>query len=205
MSGCRVLGVTGGIACGKSLVGAGLAKLGASLLSADEISREVVAPGGSILQRLAEVFGDEVLTADGHLDREHLGRIVFADPLRRQELNALMHPAIAALSELRLRELKEQAPPLIVYEAPLLFEADAESRVDEVLVVFVDPDVQLARLCARDGIDRKTAQTRVAAHWPQHVKIARADYVIDNSGSVEETLRQVEALYDYLIRSVRAC
>lgn len=199
----KVLGVTGSIASGKSLVAAMLADLGASVLSADDIAREVVAPGSLVLQQLVAVFGDVIQSPEGSLDRERLGRIVFNDPVKREQLETRIHPAIAAASEAHLQRLKLLAPPLIVYEAPLLFEANAESRVDEVLVVFVSPEIQMDRLCAREKIDRETAEARIAAHWPQHEKLARADYVIDNSGSFAETRQQVKALYDYLVGTSR--
>lgn len=198
-----VLGVTGGVAAGKSYVSEIFAGLGAVVVSADELAREVVAPGGAVLAQLVEAFGENILTAAGTLDRKALASQVFQDREARETLNALTHPAIAARSDRRLAHLRTTSAPLIVYEAPLLFEAGAECRVDAVLTIFVAPEIQLARLCRREGIDRKTAEDRVSAHWPQHAKLAAADYVIDNSGSADETRKKIEALYDYLIRSVR--
>jgi len=110
----------------------------------------------------------------------------------------MLPPAIARLAATRLAQLQQQGVPLVVYEAPLLFEADAVSRVDSVLVVMVTPEVQLARLMARDGIERPAALERVAAQWPQADKLARADFVIDNSGSAEVTRQRVANLYRYL-------
>jgi dephospho-CoA kinase len=177
-----------------------MAELGAAVLSADDVAREVVAPGSPMLPHLVAAFGPGILSADGTLNRELLAQIVFRSPEERAKLNALMHPAIAARAEKRLQELSRLGSDLVVYEAPLLFEAGGDARVDEVLVVFVEPAVQIARLCVREGIDREAAKARVAAHWPQHAKLARADYVIDNSRSVEETRRQVKALFIYLTR-----
>jgi dephospho-CoA kinase len=115
-------------------------------------------------------------------------------------LNRIIHPAIAKLSIERLKELKKRADvPLVVYEAPLLFEVGAETRVDKVLVVKIDPEEQLKRLMARDGSDEAAAQQRIAAQMPQQKKLERADFVINNSGSVAETLKQVDALWPQLI------
>ncbi len=194
----KVLGVTGGIASGKSLVTAMLADMGCPVLSADQVARDVVEPGTELLGQLVASFGSQILTPNGTLDRDQLGKIIFNNPEARQQLNALMHPAIAVESAARLAELRRSDSSLIVYEAPLLFEADAVSRVDEVLVVFVAPETQVERLCARDGIEREAALAKIAAQWHQSDKLARADYVIDNSGPIDETQVQVEALYHYL-------
>ncbi|HKL25172.1 MAG TPA: dephospho-CoA kinase [Desulfuromonadales bacterium] len=193
-----VLGVTGSIASGKSLVANCMVEMGAALVSADSIAREVVQPGEGTLAELVALFGDDILNSAGELDRGRLAGIVFRDPDKRRQLNAIMHPAIARISEQRLRDLRRSKVPLIVYEAPLLFEAGAENRVDRILTVFIDPESQLDRLCARDAISREAARARVEAQWRQHEKISRSDYVIDNSGSIEETCRAVRALFHYL-------
>ena len=198
-----VLGVTGGVATGKSFVSEVFAELGAVVVSADELARDVVAPGGPVLAKLVETFGENILTAAGTLDRKALASKVFQNRQARETLNALTHPAIAARSDRRLAHLRTTSAALIVYEAPLLFEAAAEGRVDAVLAIFVAPEIQLARLCRREGINRKAAEERISAHWPQHAKLAAADYVIDNSGLADETRKRVEALYDYLMRSDR--
>ncbi|NJC87717.1 MAG: dephospho-CoA kinase [Desulfuromonas sp.] len=194
-----VLGLTGGIASGKSSVAAMFARLGAVVVSADQLAREVVAPGSATLRALTAAFGPTILGPAGELDRETLGRLVFADPAARERLNALTHPAIARLAEARLRELHARNVPLVVYEAPLLFEAGAEGRVDRVLVVTIDPAAQRARLKSRDQLDATAVESRIAAQWPQADKVARADFVIDNSGPLEDTCRQVSALYHWLL------
>ncbi len=193
-----ILGVTGNIASGKSSVCRELARRGAVVVDADQLAREVVKPGSTVLEQLVTAFGEDILKADGSLDRQRLGTLVFFDPVARQRLNAIIHPAIAALSVTRLQELRAAAP-LIVYEAPLLFEVGAETRVDKVLVVTIDPEVQLARLMERDGLDQQSAQQRIDAQMLQEQKIARADYVIDNSASKEETMAQVERLWPLLL------
>ena len=195
-----ILGVTGNIASGKSTVSKELAHRGALVLDADQLAREVVVVGSPVLRKLVEIFGSEILRKNGCLDRDRLGRMVFADSGAREKLNRIIHPAIAKLSIERLKELKRRVVvPLVVYEAPLLFEVGAETRVDKVLVVKIDPEEQLKRLMARDGLDEVAAQQRIAAQMPQQQKLERADFVINNSGSVAETLKQVDALWPQLI------
>jgi dephospho-CoA kinase len=191
-----ILGVTGNIASGKSTVAKELARRGAAVLDADQLAREVVESGSSVLKKLVEQFGTDILQQDGNLDRDRLGQMVFADVKVRAMLNQIMHPEIAKKSVERLQKLKSNPDlPLIVYEAPLLFEVGAESRVDKVLVVKIDPEVQLKRLMARDRLSEEKAQQRVAAQMPQQQKLERADYIIDNSGLVAETLEQIDALW----------
>lgn len=196
-----ILGLTGGIAAGKSSVAAMFAELGAVVVSADQLAREAVAPGSPTLRELVSTFGPGILDAAGALDRVALARVVFADPAARQRLNALTHPAIGRLAETRLQELRGQAVPLVIYEAPLLFEAGADQRVDRVLTVTVDPEQQRARLASRDRLSAAELEARIAAQWPQTEKVARADYVIDNSGSLAETRQQVAALHHFLLSS----
>lgn len=193
-----VLGITGGIASGKSTVSEMFRRQGATVVSADQLARDVVHPGSPILARLAERFGGQILNADGSLQREALARIVFSDEEGRKDLNAITHPAIAELAERRLAELRSRGERLIVYEAPLLFEAGAEGRADRVLVVWVEPRVQLQRLMARDGLDEAEARNRIATQIPLAEKAARADFVIDNSGTPAATQDQVTLLFSRL-------
>ena len=165
-----ILGITGGIASGKTLATRIFRQLGAVVVSADDLAREVVAPGSPTLARLAERFGAGILLPDGALDR-------------------------AALAVARLRESAAQERPLIVYEAPLLYEAGAEGRVDAVLVVTVSEENQVQRLMARDGLTRRAALERIAAQMPQAEKAARADFVIDNDGTPEELEAAVGELF----------
>lgn len=193
-----ILGVTGNIASGKSSVCRELARRGAQVVDADQLAREVVAPGSPVLEQLVAAFGEDILKADGSLDRQCLGDLVFSDPSARERLNAIIHPAIAALSAQRLQKLRDTAP-LVIYEAPLLYEVGAETRVDKVLLVTIDPEVQLARLMERDGLDVRSAQQRLAAQMPQEQKIARADYLVDNSAGRAETIAQIEELWPLLM------
>ncbi len=195
-----VLGLTGGIASGKSTVAGCFAELGAAVVSADMLAREVVNPGSPVLEELVNVFGQRILTEQGSLDRVALAKQVFADPAARLRLEKITHPAIAHLSECRLAELRRAPLSLIVYEAPLLFEAGAERRVDQVLVVLVEPQVQLERLRLRDGLSEEEAGRRIAAQWSQSDKVKRADFVIDNSGSPQQTRDMITALYKHIVR-----
>jgi dephospho-CoA kinase len=190
-----ILGLTGGIASGKSLVAETFRSLGALVLSADELAREAVRPGSEALARLVGRFGPEILQVDGSLDRKLLAERVFTDARAREALNRITHPAIAALAEKRLRELSLRGEALVIYEAPLLFEAGAERRVDAVLVVRIDEGLQRERLMRRDGLSERQACARIAAQMPQAEKVARADYVVDNSGSPAATAEQVRQLF----------
>jgi dephospho-CoA kinase len=191
-----VLGITGNIASGKSSVAAEFKRLGAAVVDADQLAREAVEPGSDGLARLVALFGEEILTSDGALNRSCLAGIIFTDPDARKQLNAIIHPAIAKLALSRLTELRNRtATSLIIYEAPLLFEAGAESRVDKVLVVKIDAEIQRQRLMKRDNLSVEDADIRIATQMDQDEKLQRADYVIDNSGSLERMKEQVESLW----------
>lgn len=194
-----ILGVTGGIATGKSSVTALFAEQGVPIVSADELAREVVSPGSAGLREIVARFGDDLTLDDGTLDRDRLAEIVFADAGAREELNRITHPAIARLAESRLAELAGKGAEIIVYEAPLLFEAGAEERVDKVLVVTAQADEQQRRLMERDGVSAAAAKLRIDAQLPISEKVRRADYVIDNSGTPDETARQVFKLFEKLL------
>ena len=182
------------------MIAAAFARKGAALVDADQLAREVVTPGSPVLRQLAACFGADILLDSGDLDRQRLGQLVFADAKAREMLNHITHPAIAILAVQRLQQLKQDPEiPLVVYEAPLLFEAGAEGRVDKILMVRIDPQIQLQRLILRDGLDEAAARQRIAAQLPQQDKLARADYVIDNSGNEAETLRQVDELWGLLM------
>ena len=178
-----ILGLTGHIASGKSTVAKALARRGALIVDADQLAREVVAKGSPVLTAVVNRFGGAVLTADGCLDRAALGDIVFAHAGALKDLNALVHPAIRQLACQRLAEAKEREDvPLIVYDAALLFEVEADRLVDRVLLVVVDPQQQLKRLMGRNGLDKAEAMQRIAAQQGLAEKMEKADYVIDNSG-----------------------
>lgn len=189
-----VLGLTGGIASGKSMVAGMFQNLGAEVVSADDLARDVVRPGSAILARIAEQFGNQVLRSDGGLNRPVLAEKIFSDPQARKALDRITHPAIAELASRRFKALAQKGSRIVVYDAPLLYEAGADKQVDEVVVVAVDAETQLRRLMLRDGLDQLAAKARIDAQMPLVQKIARADYVIDNNGSLEATRQQVVAL-----------
>lgn len=193
-----ILGVTGGIACGKSTVVAAFEALGAAVVSADQLAREAVLPGSPTLAALVRRFGSGILLADGRLNRAALAALVFGDAAARADLNRITHPAVAALAEERLARLRATGSPLIVYEAPLLFEAGAERRVDAVLVVTASGAQQLERLQRRDRLSREEALARLQAQMPLAEKVRRADFLLDNSGPLDETTRQVKELFHRL-------
>ncbi|RMG19581.1 MAG: dephospho-CoA kinase [Deltaproteobacteria bacterium] len=192
----RVIGLTGGIGTGKSTVARMLAEHGATVVDADALAREVVAPGQPALEAIRARFGPEVLTPEGHLDRAALGRIVFSDPEARRALEAITHPRIAELAQRRIETARRRGDPIVVYDAALIVEKGLQDAFDGLLVVRTDPATQIARVMARDGIGREEAAARIAAQLPIEEKVKVADWVIDNSGSLSETRRQVDALWE---------
>jgi dephospho-CoA kinase len=194
-----VVGLTGGIACGKSTVAAQLAELGVPIVDADALAREVVAPGTPGLAAIVDRFGPDVLLADGSLDRKKLGEQVFSDPDARRALNAITHPRIAAAGMEKLRALADHPAPYRVYEAALLVENGMAKAFAALVVVTVDEATQLARLMARDGSTEDEARARIASQLPLAKKVEVADHVIDNSGVPEDTRTRVRALHDALV------
>lgn len=186
------IGLTGGIASGKSTVSALLAGLGAAIVDADRIARDIVEPGSPILADIAARFGQAVLLPDGSLDRKALGAIVFADEARRRELEGVMHPAIRAIMKQRMAELERGQPSrLVVVDVPLLFESGLASMFERTMLVYVPPDIQLQRLMARDGSTEEEALSRLRSQMPIDSKRQLADVIIDNSGSREHTKEQI--------------
>lgn len=187
------IGLTGGIASGKSTVADLLAAHGAMVIDADRLAREVVEPGTEGLAAIAARFGHGVLRADGSLDRAALGRLVFADPAERRELEAIVHPAVRA----RASELAAAAPPdsVVVLMIPLLVETGQADAFDLVLVVDVDPELQLARLLARDGLNEVEALARVRAQADRETRLAAADVVIANNGDPAELAAAVDRFW----------
>lgn len=191
----RIIGLTGGIASGKSTVASLFEKLGAPVVDADQLAREVVQPGGEALEKIAEAFGRGVLNPDGTLNRAALGEIVFADPEARRTLEGITHPAIKKLAQEKLARLKEAGVETAFYVAPLLIEAGAVSRVNEVWVVYLDRETQVARLMARDGLSREAALARIASQMPMEEKKRHARVVIDNRGTLEDLEAQVKTVW----------
>jgi dephospho-CoA kinase len=190
----RILGLTGGIGSGKSMVAQMFAQLGAAVVDADQLAREIVEPGQPALQEIAATFGPEVLLPDGRLDRPRLAGIIFADPAERAKLDAITHPRIRARMDEEIKARRSD-PGVLIVDIPLLYENDRIDTVEKVIVVWVDPPTQLRRLSQRGGLSAEAARQRISAQLPLDAKRARADHVIDNSGELEETRRQVEAIY----------
>jgi dephospho-CoA kinase len=191
----RRIGLTGGIGSGKSTACAILAGLGASVIDADALAREVVAPGSEGLDAVVDAFGEEVLAPDGSLDRAALAERVFADETSRQTLNGITHPRIAA----RTRELIAQLPDdaVLVHDVPLLVELGMQGAYDVVLVVDAPDELRVARLVER-GLTADDARARIAAQATREQRLAAADVVIDNSGSLEDLTAQVESVWPRL-------
>lgn len=184
--------LTGGIASGKSLVAAELARLGAVVIDADVLAREVVEPGTPGLAAVVERFGPEVLDGD-RLDRTRLGTLVFADAAARRDLERIIHPAVRA----RAAELERAAPPdaVVVHVIPLLVETGQQDDFDRVVVVDADPDTQLARLRSRDGMSEEAARARLAAQASGEERRMAADIVLSNRGSVSDLHAQIGRLW----------
>ncbi|GFO69465.1 dephospho-CoA kinase [Geomonas limicola] len=191
----RIIGLTGGIASGKSSVASMLERLGAPVVDADLLAREVVEPGQPALEEIAAQFGTQVLNPDGTLNRAALGTIVFADPAARRTLEAITHPAIRTLAEEKIAHHQETGAQVLFYVAPLLIEAGSAARVDEIWVVYLDRENQLKRLMARDGLGPQEAQQRIDSQMPMEEKRLMGQVVIDNCGSREELAAQVERLW----------
>jgi dephospho-CoA kinase len=190
------IGLTGGIACGKSTVSAMLVSRGAILIDADRIAREVVEPGSAALSKVAERFGQAVIQADGSLNRKRLGELVFADPSARKDLEGLLHPSIRSLMRERMVSLEKLYPDkLIVVDVPLLYESGLQAMFSEIMVVYVPREVQLDRLMKRDGLTLEQAENRLAAQMSIELKKEQADYVIDNQGTLEETQQLVRQFW----------
>lgn len=169
------------------------------VIDADQLSRDVVAPGSPTLAKVVELFGPAVLASDGSLDRQAVRGLVFGDQAKRKQLEALLHPAIKAVSEQQLADARARGVAVAVYMAPLLIEARATDRVDEVWVVTLRPEVQLARLMSRDSCSREQAGLIIAAQMPLAEKEGYGVVVIDNSGSLEKTREQVLAAWQQRI------
>jgi dephospho-CoA kinase len=191
MSGFRVA-LTGGIASGKSTVANLFTALGATLVDTDVLAREVVAPGTALLAEIAAHFGPDILTADGSLDRRKLRERVFADTVERRWLEERTHPAIRALTDQRCEAARG---PYCLVAIPLLVETQSKDRFNRVLVVDCEPETQLARLVARDGVTRETALRMLAAQAPREARLAVADDVIRNDGDFPALRGQVEKLH----------
>lgn len=190
------IGLTGGIGSGKSTVARMLAERGAVVVDADQISRELVEPGGAALAELVTEFGPRILQADGSLSRAELATMAFSDPRATERLNAIMHPLIGAEAQRRINDEPQAA--VVVYDMPLLVETGQEDLVDLVVVVDVPEEVQLDRAVRLRGLDEADVHRRMSVQASRADRLARADVVIDNSGGLPQTHEQVDQLWDRL-------
>lgn len=191
------MGLTGGIASGKSTVSRQLADLGAIVIDYDLLAREVVEPGSPALDLIADRFGPGVIAADGRLDRPALGALVFSEPTALKDLEAITHPAIRDLA----RRRQDQAGPgaVVVHDNPLLVEMGAAAACDVVIVVDVPPEVQVARMVSDRGMSEQDARARIAAQAPRETRLAAADVVIENTGTREQLSARIDEVWKDLV------
>lgn len=192
----KIIGLTGGIACGKSTVSTELRARGAAIIDADALAHELSQPHQPLFNAYVQRFGREIVTENGTLDRAAIARRVFADPAVRAEVDAIAHPLIRMAAEERLRAARDENKRAAVLDVPLLFEAGWDALADETWVVSLPREEQLKRLLARDkAMDEGEAQARIAAQMPLAEKCARADVIIDNSGTKEEIREYIGKLW----------
>ena len=194
-----VVGLTGGIACGKSTVADMFADLGIPVVDADDLAREVVEPGQQGLQMIVDEFGKGVLDESGRLDRKKVGEMVFNDEGARTTLNAIMHPLIGAAGAKHMMAYQDDPAPYLLYEAALLVETRAYEAFSALIVVSAEESIQRLRLVARDGFTPAEANARIESQLPIEQKAAVADYVVTNNGDLDSTRQQVAAIHEELV------
>jgi dephospho-CoA kinase len=200
-----LVGLTGGIATGKSTVSEMLRRLGCEIIDADRLARDVVEPEQPAWKQIVAEFGPGVVTADGSLDRKKLGAIVFADPERRRRLEAITHPAIRARLLARLDELAARGfAGVVVFDAAVMIESGNYKNMDRLVVVVTDDATQAARLQERDGTDEVEGRRKIASQMPLAEKAKLADYVVDNSGDRETTAAEVRRVFAALMADLKA-
>jgi dephospho-CoA kinase len=197
----RLIGLTGGIATGKSTVARMLHARGATIIDADELAREVVRPGTPALRDITARFGIGILDTGGALDRAALADIVFADDTARRDLERITHPRVVELMQQRIADAFARDAPLVIVDIPLLFETGRDGMFEATLLVHAPPDVQLQRIMARDGLSEADARRRLEAQLPIEDKRARATWVIENRDDLADTERQVAAWWDEVAAS----
>lgn len=193
-----LIGLTGGIGSGKSTVASRLKTLGARIVDADKIAREIVEPGEPALAELAEAF-DEVLNADGALNRAELARQAFATPEATEKLNSITHPRIRERTLERFAQARTEDVPVLVYDMPLLIENGEYKKMDHVLVVDAEDEIRIDRLVNSRGLDEDDARRRIAAQISREERLAAADSVVDNSGTRDQLLQQVDTFWEQVV------
>ena len=197
-----VVGLTGGIGCGKSEAAKYLRSLGAKHIDADAISRSLTAEGGSALPELRRIFGDEIFNGDGSLNRRALGELVFHDVASKRALEGVIHPLVQRQAMDEIAAASAAGIPVTVLDVPLLFETGMDVLCDETWTMSVPPEVQLERVCARDGLSVEQAQARIASQLPMAERNARANRVISSDRIVEKTQAELNQLYTQLVRRI---
>lgn len=195
----RVMGLTGGIASGKSTVASILSEFGATIIDADKVAREVVEPGQPAWHDIRKAFGDDILLVDGSLNRQRLGEIIFNDPAKRQMLNSIMHPRIIEECQKRLEHYKQAGKQAVILEVPLLIETGMDTMVDEVWLVVVDTETQINRLIKRDGLSRGQALKRIKSQMLLEEKIPKADIIIDGQLKINELRSYLKTLWNNIL------
>ena len=196
----KVIGLTGGIATGKSIVASMLRELGAKVIDADELAREIVQPGREAWKEIVGAFGSEILRQDKTIDREKLRNKIFQDEAARKNLETITHPRIRALAQARIQQLATEEADLIVYEAPLLFENQVHLWLRPVILVACDLEIQKRRLRERDGLDEEEIQRHLKAQMPLQEKRQLADFIIENNGDIEDLRRQVRQVWQKITK-----
>jgi dephospho-CoA kinase len=201
----RYFGLTGGIACGKSTVAGMLRELGAYIIDADKIGHEMLLPSSAAFPELVSAFGHGILDSAGRIDRKKLGPMVFADPPKLQKLNSIVHPRIIErIGQLAAMHCAENPEAVVIVDAALIFETGIPGRFVKTIAAWCRPEQQAERLMTKAGLNRQEADRRIASQMPADEKRRRADFVIDCSGTLEDTRGQVETLYPVLRQLVRS-
>ncbi|MED1490492.1 dephospho-CoA kinase [Bacillus smithii] len=191
-----IIGLTGGIASGKSTVSSLLKEKGFTVIDADVAARIVVQPGEEAYKKIVETFGKDILLENGEINRPKLGDLVFRDEQKRLQLNSIVHPAVRKQMLLEKEQAIRNGKQTIFLDIPLLFESGLTWMVDKTIVVYVDENIQLQRLMKRNGLDKEAAEIRISAQMPLEEKASKADAVINNNGTITETKKQLEHIIE---------
>lgn len=195
------LGLTGGIATGKSTISNMLKQWGYPIIDADEIAKQLMRKGGQAYNKVVEAFSFEILLDNGEIDRVKLGEIIFQNDAERNRLNQIVHPTVHAEMESIYSEYARQNQPLVVFDVPLLLDGEMKMELDYILVVAVDEQTQLERLMKRNGFTRAHAMARIHSQMSQEERVSYADFVIDNGGTLEETVNQLKKVMTSIQKS----
>jgi dephospho-CoA kinase len=198
-----IIGLTGGIASGKSVVSGMLAEKGALIIDADKVGHEAYAPGSDCYRDVIAAFGQDIVAPDGQIDRKALGGKVFGEPAKRKQLEGIVWPWMRATMERRFDELRDEGVPIVVLEAAVLLEADWTPLVDQVWVVIVSPEIARQRIVERNGLTPEQADQRIAAQLTNDERVKHAQVVIENSGTLDDLRKRVDEAWDGLTAAAR--